>query len=345
MGAKREPGLRARALTVSAAGGVAAGIALQVRHVRSIARDPEYLELTAPLGGSPIRVLSADGTRLHAEAFGPDIGATVVLAHGWTEDLRLWGPVIRILSGQGLRPVGYDLRGHGRSGPAAGHDYTLARFGEDLEAVLAAVTPDGQRATVVGHSLGAMSIAAWAQDHEPGVRARAAAMVNTGLGDLISSHLLIGEIAKRLGGPFAGRLLLGSRAPIPSFSSPLQHAVIRHAAFGPEATTGQVAFYEQMLVACPPDVRAACGIAMSDMNLWPAVARLTIPTLVVAGDSDRLTPSAHARRIADTLPEPAGMVELERTGHMSPLERPQQLAAALSRLVADTAPLPPVAAL
>jgi len=346
MAAKREPGLRTRALAVAAAaGGVGAGVALQLHHVRSIARDPDYLRLSAPLEGRPITVFSADGTRLHAEAFGPDTGATVVLAHGWTEDLRLWGPVIRILSGQGLRPVGYDLRGHGRSGLAAGHDYSLARFGDDVEAVLAAVTPEGQRATVVGHSLGAMSIAAWAQDHDAEARATAAAMVNTGLGDLISSHLLIGELAKRLGGPFAGRLFLGSRAPIPSFSSPIQHAVIRHAAFGPTATTGQVAFYERMLIACPPDVRAACGIAMSDMNLWPAVARLTIPTLVVAGDSDRLTPSAHGERIAETLPQPAGLVVLQCTGHMSPLEQPEQLAAALSRLVADTASLPPVAAL
>lgn len=69
--------------------------------------------------------------------------------------------------------------------------------------------------------------------------------------------------------------------------------MIRHAAFGPAATTGEVAFYERMLVSCP-----ACGVAISDMDLSEAVASLTIPTLVVAGSADRLTPPAHARRIA-----------------------------------------------
>ena len=49
------------------------------------------------------------------------------------------------------------------------------------------------------------------------------------------------------------------------------HAVIRYVAFGPTATIGQVAFYERMLVECPPDVRAAVGIAMADMDLWEAV--------------------------------------------------------------------------
>lgn len=343
MAAKRQRGVSRRALTLSAAaGGVAAGIGTELRHVRRVARDEDYLALTAPLAGRPMPVVSADGTRLHAEAFGPDAGATVVLAHGWTEQLRLWGPVIRILSAQGLRPVAYDLRGHGRSAPAIGH-YSLARFGQDVEAVLAAAVSEDERATVVGHSLGAMAIAAWAADHDVEARASAAAMINTGLGDLIAGHLLFGELAKRLSGPLASRVFLGSRAPIPSFSTPLQQAVIRYAAFGPAASAGQVAFYERMLVSCPPDVRAACGIAISEMNLYEAVSRITVPTLVVDGDRDRLTPPAHAQRIVETLPRPAGLIDLPQTGHMAPLERPQELAAALARLVSDTAPVAGVA--
>jgi len=101
---------------------------------------------------------------------------------------------------------------------------------------------------------------------------------------------------------------------------------------------GDVAFYERMLVDCPADARAASGVAMSDMDLWHAVASLTIPTLVIAGADDRLTPPAHARRIAQDLPEPAGLVELADTGHMSPLERPDELSDALLRLIRDTRP-------
>src|SRR5262249_15633539 len=150
---------------------------------------------------------------LHAEAFGPEDGAILVLAHGWTECLRFWAPVIRILRAQGLRPVAYDLRGHGRSGPAAAGDYRLERLGEDLDAVLTAVTPAGRLATVVGHSLGAMSIAAWAERHDVGDRIAAAALVNTGLGDLAASHLLLGERAKRSNG-IGGSRVLGSKAPV-----------------------------------------------------------------------------------------------------------------------------------
>jgi pimeloyl-ACP methyl ester carboxylesterase len=330
------------AVALAAAGGAAAGLALQRQHLRALAHDQDYLQLTAPLGGRARKITVADGTVLHAETFGPQGADTVVLAHGWTERLSFWGPVIKLLEADGLRVVAYDLRGHGRSEPAAGGDYAMERFGDDVEAVLADVLAEGELATVVGHSLGAMSIAAWAERHDPAARARAAALVNTGLGDLMSGHLLLPELAKWLNHPRASRALLGSRAPLPPFSSPLQQAAIRYSAFGPEATAGAVAFYERMLIECPAAVRAACGVALSDMDLWHAVARLTVPTLVIAGERDRLTPPAHGRRIAEELPYPAGLVELAATGHMSPLERPVEVSQALLGLVRDTTTAPGV---
>jgi pimeloyl-ACP methyl ester carboxylesterase len=341
MRARRRSAFGPAALGAAAAiGGLAAGAAWQRRHLRALARDEDFVALTTPLGGRTLTIDSADGTNLHAEAFGPDGAPTVVLAHGWTEQLGFWGPVIKLLTAGELRVIAYDLRGHGASGPAAGGDYSLERFGEDLEAVLAAVLGERELATVVGHSLGAMSIAAWADHHDPAARASAAALVNTGLGDLVSGHLLFGQLAQWLKPPWAGRALLGARAPLPPFSSPLQQAVIRHIAFGPGASAADVAFYERMLTDCPPAVRAATGVALSDMDLWHAVAKLTIPTLVVAGECDRLTPPAHARRIAEQLPHPAGLIELPLTGHMSPLERPRELSEALEQLVRKTARTP-----
>jgi pimeloyl-ACP methyl ester carboxylesterase len=343
MGRSRRSRLGPRAIAGTAALGVlAAGAAIERHHLRAIARDEDYRRLRAPLDGRPLRITSADGTELYAEAFGPDDAHTVVLAHGWTEQLTLWGPVIAQLRGQELRVVAYDLRGHGRSRPAADGDYALERFGEDVEAVLAAAGAgdDREPATVAGHSLGAMSIAAWAEHHDPRARARATALINTGLGDLLSGHLLLPQMARFLNHPWASKAILGSRAPVPPFSTPLEAALIRYTAFGPSATMGDVAFYERMLVDTPPDVRAAVGVALSSMNLWHAVAKITVPTLVIAGAQDRLTPPAHAHRIMDALPHPAGLLELPDTGHMSPLERPREVAEALQGLIRDSASAP-----
>jgi pimeloyl-ACP methyl ester carboxylesterase len=316
------------------AGGAAAGVAWQRRHLRAIRRDPALAELSRSRGGRGTEIHSADGTRLHAETFNEGgSGPLAVLLHGWTEQLSIWGPVTDHLTQAGLPVLAYDLRGHGRSGQATADDYSLPRFGEDLEAVLASITPEGREVVVVGHSLGAMAIAAWAQDHRVADRIQAAALVNTGLVDLLTGHLLFGELASRFNSRLAGRVFMGVSAPLPAISSPIAHTLIRHAAFGPSADRAQIAFYERMLLDTPPKVRGACGDAMADMDLLDAAERLEVPTLVVAGDRDRLTPPAQAQRIAERLPHSAGLIELDHTGHMSLLERPGELADAVLGLI------------
>jgi pimeloyl-ACP methyl ester carboxylesterase len=317
-----------------------AGMAGQRRHMKRIEMDPENALLSEPPSGRPARARSADGTQLHVEQFGSETGAPIVLAHGWTEMLSYWTYVIRDLSDRGFRVVAYDLRGHGQSEPAAGGDYSLARFGEDLEAVLDACVPEGERAVVVGHSLGAMSIAAWAEHHDVQARVRAAALLNTGVGDLIAEQLLIPLpwIAGVINKMIPPRILLGARTPLPRFSTPASAAAVRYVAFGPEASPAQVAFYERMLITCAPEVRSTVGISLSEMDLRQAVPRLTVPTLVVAGANDRLTPPSHARRIAAALPQLERLIVLPDTGHMGPLERPREISRAIVELAGEPAP-------
>jgi pimeloyl-ACP methyl ester carboxylesterase len=322
----------------------AAGAAVQRRHLRHIASDPEEAFLRDPPQGRALTVRSPDGTKLHAEVFGPDDAQTLVLAHGWTEMLSYWAYIIRDLSDR-YRIVAYDLRGHGHSDPAPGGDYEIARFGEDLEAVLETAVPDGQRAVVVGHSLGAMSIAAWAEHHDVERRACGAALINTGFGDLVASSLLIPVpwIAQLVNRALPPSALLGQRSPMPKFSTPVSNSVVRYIAFGPTATPAQVAFYERMLVACPPDVRADVGISLSELELHEALPRLTVPTLVLAGADDRLTPPSHAKRIARELPQLTQLIVLEATGHMGPLERHRETSDALAELADHVAAADPVA--
>jgi pimeloyl-ACP methyl ester carboxylesterase len=313
-----------------------AGFALQRQFMRRIAGDPEQAVLGSPPKGRSSEVRSADGTILHAETFGPEDGPTLVLAHGWTENLTFWIYQIIDLSARGLRIVAYDLRGHGQSEAAAGGDYSIARFGEDLEAVLAASVPEGRRAMVVGHSLGGMAISAWAKDHDVERRAGAAALINTGAGDLIAEQLLVPvpAVAQALNHTVAVNGFLGSRAPLPRFSTPLMASAIRYIAFGPGASPAQVAFYERMLISSPPDARAQTGIALSEVELYDALPRLTVPTIVIAGEKDRLTPPWHAQRIAEMVPKLEGLTVLPNTGHMGPLERHREVTELLAQLAA-----------
>lgn len=328
---------RRRLIFGLAAGAMAAGAAAQWRFSRAIANDPAGRELEDPPSGEPLNVSSADGTRIYAEAFGPQDGTPVVLAHGWTENLGYWIYIIRELSRRGFRVVAYDLRGHGHSD--GGGDYSIRRFGEDLEAILAEVVPDGAKALVAGHSLGAMSIVSWAKHHDVEQRVGAAALVNTGVGDLLVEQLLLPlpAFAKGLNKTLATHGFIGSAAPLPRFSSPLSHAMLRWVAFGPAASPAQIAFYERMLIAMPPRARADIGLAISEIELHDALPRLTVPTTVIGGERDRLTPPSHAKRMAQMLPRLEQLLILEETGHMGPLERPVEINRALVALAGKMA--------
>lgn len=324
--------------------GLAAAALAEWRFSRTIANDPAGRELEHPPSGEPLRIVSKDGTSLYAEAYGPDDGLPVVLAHGWTENHTYWVYEIRGLSSRGFRVVAYDLRGHGQSEGSG--DYSIDRFGEDLEAVLERVVGEGQRALIVGHSLGAMSIAAWAEHHDVERLVGAAALLNTGVGDLLAEQLLLPlpKFAQALNRTIASHGFIGSRAPLPRFSTPISHALLRRVAFGPTASPAQVAFYERMLIGMPPRTRADVGIAISEIELYEALPRLTVPTIVLAGEKDRLTPPSHARRIAEMLPQLERLIILPDTGHMGPLERPREVTEALVELAEKIPKLSPAPA-
>ena len=95
------------------------------------------------------------------------------------------------------------------------------------------------------------------------------------------------EYARLLNLPRTSRAVMGARLGVPPFSSPVQPALIRYVAFGPDATPAQVAFYERMLIECRSDMRAAVGVALSDMS--DALERLTRDvTRTLAVSSGRL---------------------------------------------------------
>lgn len=335
--AARRAGAATGAAAVALAG--AAWEGQRRRDLRRIEEDPENALLRDPPRGRPTEVRSRDGTRLHVEVFGRDDAPTIVLVHGWTCALRFWAYQLRALAGE-ARLVAFDLRGHGASGRPPGKDYSTDAFADDLEAVLEACVPAGERAVVVGHSLGAMTIVAWAGRHPHAVRRRAgaAALLNTGVGDLISDALVVRlPSGINRGKRVLGRAFLAAPAPLPAQPTPISHRLVRYVALSPSASPAQVAFSESMILQTRAQARARAGASMSRLDLKHAVERLTVPTLVLAGERDRLTPPVHAKRLAESLPELAELVEVPAVGHMAPLEDHEAVDAALRRLIAAAA--------
>ncbi|WP_329121472.1 alpha/beta fold hydrolase [Streptomyces sp. NBC_01465] len=275
-------------------------------------------------------VISADGSRIHVEVYGDDGAPAVVLAHGWTCSTEFWNAQIRDLGGS-HRVIVYDQRGHGSSPAAGPGGYSTDALADDLEAVLKATLAPGERAVLGGHSMGGMTM--MAASRRPGFREHAAAVLlcSTGSSQLVEESLVLPMRAGRLRTRLT-RAVLGARAPLGPVT-PLSKRILRYGTMGPASAPAKVAECARIVHACPRASRVAWSKVLAELELDTGVRELTVPTAVIAGTADRLTPIVHARRIAEALPQSLGLVELVGMGHMTPVEAPEVVSSRLRELV------------
>lgn len=280
--------------------------------------------------GRPLTVRAADGTRLHAEVFGPEDGYPIVLTHGFVCAIRAWTYQIADLAGE-YRVIAFDHRGHGRSGVPRRGGYSLKHLASDLDCVLEATLAPHERALIAGHSMGGMTIQAWSQRYRHKVtrRADAVALINTASGDLLSKIRLLsvpaGLSPARV---IAGRTLINAIGGLPlpnAVRIPSQYMVAMMAT-GADADPGIVKLVYELFAQTTPAGRGGCArMLMHEMgSRHLSLDGLTVPTLVVGSKRDRLTPISQSRLLAATAPNVVGLVELPG-GHCSMLEQPDEL--------------------
>jgi pimeloyl-ACP methyl ester carboxylesterase len=286
-------------------------------------------------------VTTEDGTALHAEVHGAeDATGTIVLAHGYELDCRLWArQVAAILEARpDLRVVTYDHRGHGSSGPAPHGTATLARLGRDLRSVLDSL-PAGPVA-VVGHSMGGMSVMAFAEQFPSyvGDRVVAVGLVGTSSGGL--SEVTFGvsprfaavaaQVVPRFNAFSVRREQRGRAKP--------NQPGMRWLLFGTAPDRVDVLRALTSLADCPAATCEAFYWTLKEHDRTATLGRLSgVPVLIACGDRDRLTPLEHSRIIADALPH-AQLVVYPGCGHMVMLERADDLSRRLLDLVATALP-------
>ncbi|MFE0252993.1 alpha/beta fold hydrolase [Streptomyces sp. NPDC059010] len=281
-----------------------------------------------PAPARELTAVSADGARLHIEVHGPENAPPVVLAHGWACSTAFWAAQIRELAAD-HRVIAYDQRGHGRSpaSPACSPD----ALADDLEAVLKATLAPGEQAVIAGHSMGGMTVMAAAG--RPALREHAAAVLlcSTGASRLVAESTVI---PLRAGRPrtWLTRRVLGSRAPLGPVT-PVARAILRYATMGPGSAPHMVEACARIVHACPRKVRYAWSQVLDLLDLDHGVRRLSVPTEVVVGTADRMTPPVHARALAAALPDCLGVTELPGLGHMTPVEAPELVTGRIRELV------------
>lgn len=276
-----------------------------------------------------IEVAAADGARLRVHAYGPPDAQPVVLVHGWTCCLEYWNPQINAFAGE-YRVIAFDLRGHGESEFGHPDQLDCHLLADDFCAVLDAVLAPGQRAVLVGHSLGAMTLQAWAGKYPQRVVDQAAAVLlaNTGPHSLVDETTVVPFfnrplplLHRRVSLPmWLGRGGLSARLVFPPVA-PVRWVFARQI-MSSAVDRETLDFGMQIVRSCRSWVRSEFGRLLAEMDLGDAARQLTVPTTVVAGTADDMTPAVHAEQIAEWLRESGSLARfvLLPTGHLGNIE-------------------------
>ncbi|HEY1840373.1 MAG TPA: alpha/beta hydrolase [Mycobacterium sp.] len=313
---------------------------------RAVIDDPFVHEDFETLDGDrSYLVTTPDGVPLAVREVGPtDAPLTVVFTHGFClrmgafhfQRIRLcdeWGSQVRMIF--------YDQRGHGRSGEAPPQTYTVTQLGMDLETVLQEIAPRGP-IVLVGHSMGGMTVLSHARQfpRHYGSRITGAALISSAaegvakspLGEILNNPALEAVLRAARSAP---KLVQRGRTAARSLIGP----ILRAASYADENVSPSIAaFSEKMMLETPVPTMVEFLHALQVHDETAGLATLaTIPTLIVCGDHDLVTPDRYSRRMAEALPD-CELVIVSRAGHLVLLAKPDPISDGLVRLVKRATP-------
>lgn len=344
------PGRAARTAIVGAAvvGGAALGFLAERSLVRGRLLPPLPAE-DAPLGsfaGETRAIRAPDGTRIVVETYGPVGAPQLVLAHGWICTGRVWHEQVVRLADR-YRIVTYDQPGHGRSDPPMSGEYDLDLLGDVLETVVRTCTAPGPL-VVAGHSLGAMGVMNAARRHPLTLRSRLAGVALVSTTSSAKAERLTLEIGirgvarleraiRRLVPTLRDPRVLDATDRLTAATSDLSYLAARWISAGPDADPRVLAFTQQLALDSGADVVLGLVEAVLAVDEDAGLDALaSVPTILVVGSHDRLTPVTLSQRMAQR--SGARLVELQGRGHMCLLEAGEEVAEVLDQLLEGRVP-------
>lgn len=241
-----------------------------------------------------MQVLSRPWGAMHYQASGS--GPAVVFAGSLGTDLRLWDAVLPLLPG--IRAIRFDKRGHGlsdRGGPV-----TVADLAQDAAALIEQVA--GGPVVFIGLSIGGMIGQALAASRPDLVRALVLSNTAARMGTAESWAARIAAV--RAGGTGAIADAVMERWFAPAFRA-----------------TPALALWRNMLARCDARGYADACAALAAADLTADTARLRLPALVIAGDSDGASPPDLVQATARLIPG-AAFHAIPGAGHVPCVETP-----------------------
>jgi 3-oxoadipate enol-lactonase len=257
------------------------------------------------------------GTLVWEEVGRRDDTLPLVLLHGFPHDRGLWAAQVAAQPDAlpGTRLILPDLPGFGRSSPLA--DPGMDGYADAIATLLDVAGVD--RAVIGGLSMGGYVAFAFWRRHPD--RVRALILMDTKAADdtdaaresrrKLITTVEVDGVGAVVPGMIPGQLGVTTRTESP-------------------ALVGQV---EVMLRRAPAiGVIGAARAMMARVDSTPTLGTISVPTLVLVGDEDTLTPVTDAIALAAAIPG-ARLVTVPGAGHLAPLEQPAVVNAAIAEFL------------
>ncbi|MFQ5734978.1 MAG: alpha/beta fold hydrolase [Planctomycetaceae bacterium] len=258
-----------------------------------------------------MHIATPDGQALHVVDRGA--GTPILLVHGFPLDHTMWRGQIDDLS-QTFRVIAPDLRGFGESGVAETDTLTMDRHANDLHALLDALNIT-EPVVLCGLSMGGYVAFRFLETCAERLQAlvlcdtRPAADAPEGA-----------ETRKRM----AAEVLRDG--PQPALDAMLPKLVSKKTM---AERPGVLERLREIIVGTDRRSIAAALHGMAQRpDSTPLLSGISVPTLVVCGEEDALTPAYVMRAMAGKIPG-AQYVEIPAAGHMAPMEDPATVNAAI----------------
>jgi pimeloyl-ACP methyl ester carboxylesterase len=249
--------------------------------------------------------LDVNGVRLHCLVFG-DGPRTLLAVGGWTGSWEVWEEPIAQLTARGWRCIAYDHRGSGES-PVDPTLIGVDAMIDDVTGVLDALGVD--RCILAAESQGG-AIAQYAAARDP----------ERFEGLVLSAPAQTG---RRAGGSGFADLC---RSDYPTAVAGFVEACI------PEPDSDHIKRWARNILLRAEPAQAARIVEMWGDDGVPDVdaREIGIPTLIVHGTADAIVPIDVSRTLAALLPD-AELLELEGSGHVPTMTRPDEVVEAIVR--------------
>jgi pimeloyl-ACP methyl ester carboxylesterase len=228
----------------------------------------------------------------------------VLFVHGNGGNLTQWQAQLDHLR-RSRRAVAFDLRGMGRSAPAADGDYSVAAMADDVQAVADALHL--RRFVIVGHSYGGAVVTMYAAKHPE----RVAGVV---LADAAGNIRIAPESAQK----FLDALRKDKDAVVAGWFAPIlkpSGEAVRKAVLESEHNT-------------PADVIAGALGDLPKLDITPLVAAYHGPRLAIAA-ADIESPSSFHKQFPDV-----PVKKIYSAGHWLMMDKPDEFNAILDEFLA-----------